>query len=198
MKLGRTTKIQQNFFSLPFSFLLSPLFSEQQKFGTIFLHLRLIDHSRYPFSSHYGSTHISYHYSRVPRRVPSTIRGLLLFQALRRLISRVSRRVPRIIRSLLFFGRYVASILRFLAASPVPFAAYYCFRRYVAFIFGFLAASPVPFAAYSYSRALRRLYFRASRLLSQISAIISSLSISYRHRPHYISHYSCLLCGPRL
>jgi hypothetical protein len=62
VKLGRTTKIRQNFFFIIFSFL---FYSEQQKFGRIFLCLRLIHHSQYAFRLfRYGSTRLTYPYLR--------------------------------------------------------------------------------------------------------------------------------------
>src|SRR5271168_4149322 len=77
MKLGRTTKIRQNFFLSSFSFLFFPnnqnsaefflsisflFYSEQPKFGRIFCAFSSFHHSRYPFSSLHGSTRLSYPY----------------------------------------------------------------------------------------------------------------------------------------
>ena len=160
-------------------------------------------------------------YFRVSRRVPSTIRGLPLFQALRRfhfsgfsprpqyhsrptVISgvtspyfRVSRRVPSTIRGLLLFQALRRLNSGFLAASPVPFAAYCCFGRYVASILGFLAASPVPFAAYCCFRRYVAFIFGSLGFCRQLFLRFRYPTVTVL-RPHYISRYSFLLCGPRL
>ena len=60
MKLGRTTKIRQNFFII----ILLSLLSEQQKFGRIFCAFGSFIIHDTSVSSPYGSTHVVYPYLR--------------------------------------------------------------------------------------------------------------------------------------